>query len=132
MEIECTSPLTIVIHSAFYGHRSLGNEQCPSTDTTECISDELYGFSFSCNGKDLCSLKADGQFFDSPCPAGIDSYIEVEYTCQCEYMSDCPSDTSEKCSSIRKSQPQFENRIMARVYVRSIVGSTMYQKAPFC
>ena len=25
----------------------------------------------------------------------------------------------------------FENRIMARVYVRSITHSTMYQKAPF-
>ena len=33
---------------------------------------------------------------------------------------------------IRESPPQFENRIMARVYVRSITRSTMYQKAPFC
>ena len=33
--------------------------------------------------------------------------------------------------SIRESPPQFENRIMARVYVRSITRSTMYQKAPF-
>ena len=33
---------------------------------------------------------------------------------------------------IRESQPQFENRIMARVYERSIMRSTMYQKAPFC
>ena len=32
---------------------------------------------------------------------------------------------------IRESPPQFENRIMARVYVRSITRSTMYQKAPF-
>ena len=34
--------------------------------------------------------------------------------------------------AIRESPPQFENRIMARVYVRSIMRSTMYQKAPFC
>ena len=33
---------------------------------------------------------------------------------------------------VRESPPQLENRIMARVYVRSIMGSTMYQKAPFC
>ena len=33
---------------------------------------------------------------------------------------------------IRRSPPQFENRIMARVYVRSIMRSTTYQKAPFC
>ena len=33
---------------------------------------------------------------------------------------------------IWESPPQFENRIMARVYVRSIMRSTMYQKAPFC
>ena len=33
---------------------------------------------------------------------------------------------------IRESPPQFENRIMARVYVRSITRSNMYQKAPFC
>ena len=33
---------------------------------------------------------------------------------------------------IRRSPPQFENRIMARVYVRSITRSIMYQKAPFC
>ena len=33
---------------------------------------------------------------------------------------------------IRESLPQFENRIMARVYVRSITRSTMCQKAPFC
>ena len=33
---------------------------------------------------------------------------------------------------IRESPLQFENRIMARVYMRSIMRSTMYQKAPFC
>ena len=33
---------------------------------------------------------------------------------------------------IRESPPQFENRIMARVYVRTITRSTMYQKAPCC
>ena len=33
--------------------------------------------------------------------------------------------------SIRESPLQFENRIMARVYVRSITRSS-YQKAPFC
>ena len=33
---------------------------------------------------------------------------------------------------IRESLPRFENRIMARMYVRSIRRSTMYQKAPFC
>ena len=38
--------------------------------------------------------------------------------------------TSMQC--IRESPPQFENRIMAQVYVRSITHSTMYQKAPFC
>ena len=32
---------------------------------------------------------------------------------------------------IRESPPQFENRIKARVYVRSITHSTIYQKAPF-
>ena len=32
---------------------------------------------------------------------------------------------------IRESPPQLENRIMARVYERSITRSTMYQKAPF-
>ena len=32
---------------------------------------------------------------------------------------------------IMESPPQFENRIKARVYVRSITRSTMYQKAPF-
>ena len=31
---------------------------------------------------------------------------------------------------IRESPPQFENPIMAGVYVRSITRSTMYQKAP--
>ena len=30
--------------------------------------------------------------------------------------------------TIRESPPQFENRIMARVYIRSITRSTMYQK----
>ena len=34
--------------------------------------------------------------------------------------------------NIRESLPQFENQIMARVYVRKITRSTMYQKAPFC
>ena len=34
--------------------------------------------------------------------------------------------------TIRESPPQFENRIMVRVYVRSITRSTMYQKASFC
>ena len=32
---------------------------------------------------------------------------------------------------IRESRPQFENWTMARVYVRSLTCSTMYQKAPF-
>ena len=31
--------------------------------------------------------------------------------------------------TIRESPLQFENRIMARVYVRSITRSTLYQKA---
>ena len=35
-------------------------------------------------------------------------------------------------SHIRESPPQFDNRIRARVYVRRITRSTMYQKAPFC
>ena len=34
-------------------------------------------------------------------------------------------------SSIQESPPKFKNRIMAKVYVRSIARSTMYQKAPF-
>ena len=34
--------------------------------------------------------------------------------------------------AIQESPPQFENQIMARVYVRSIMHSTMNQKAPFC
>ena len=33
---------------------------------------------------------------------------------------------------IRESLSQFENQIMALVFVRSITRSTMYQKAPFC
>ena len=33
---------------------------------------------------------------------------------------------------IQESPPQFENRIMAPVYVRNNTHSTMYQKAPFC
>ena len=33
---------------------------------------------------------------------------------------------------IRESPSQFENRIVPRVYIRSITHSTMYQKAPFC
>ena len=32
---------------------------------------------------------------------------------------------------IWESPPQFENRIMARMYVRSNMHSIMYQKAPF-
>ena len=40
--------------------------------------------------------------------------------------------TKAKMQLIRESPPQFEDRIMARVYVRSIIRSTMYQKAPFC
>ena len=34
--------------------------------------------------------------------------------------------------ALGESPPQLENRIMARVYVRSMMLSTMYQKAPFC
>ena len=33
---------------------------------------------------------------------------------------------------IWESPPQFDNQIMARVYVRIIMRSTMYQKALFC
>ena len=34
---------------------------------------------------------------------------------------------------MRESPPQFENQIiMARVYIKSIMHSTMYQKTPFC
>ena len=32
---------------------------------------------------------------------------------------------------IRENPPQFKNRIMAWVYVRSNIRSTMYQRAPF-
>ena len=37
---------------------------------------------------------------------------------------------SKEC--IRESPPQFDNRIMAQVYVMSIMHSIMYQNAPFC
>ena len=33
---------------------------------------------------------------------------------------------------IRESPSQFKNRILPRVYIRSMTRSTMYQKAPFC
>ena len=42
------------------------------------------------------------------------------------------SDDRNLSSVIQESRPQFQNRIMAPVYVRSITRSTMYQKAPFC
>ena len=43
------------------------------------------------------------------------------------------SNLSAYFSSIRVSPLQFENRIMARVYLRSITRSTMYQTLPpFC
>ena len=34
--------------------------------------------------------------------------------------------------NIRESSAQFENRIKPCVYVRRIMRSTMYEKAPFC
>ena len=33
---------------------------------------------------------------------------------------------------IRESPSQFKNRIMPRVYIKSITHIIMYQKAPFC
>ena len=39
------------------------------------------------------------------------------------------SHTELSCCRIRESPPQFENPLMARMYVRSIVRSTMYQKS---
>ena len=41
-------------------------------------------------------------------------------------------DPNQTAPDIQESPPQFENPIMARVYVRSTTRSTMYQKAPFC
>ena len=38
--------------------------------------------------------------------------------------------SSNTISALRESPSQFENRIMPRVYIRSITRSTMYQKAP--
>ena len=32
----------------------------------------------------------------------------------------------------RESPAQFQNRIMPQLYVRHIIRSTMYEKAPFC
>ena len=42
------------------------------------------------------------------------------------YILDCPA-----LNTFGKVRQKFENRIMARVYVWSIMRSTMYQKAPF-
>ena len=41
-----------------------------------------------------------------------------------------PKQKSRQNWYIRESPSQFENQIMPRVYIRSITGSTMYQKAP--
>ena len=46
------------------------------------------------------------------------------------YQSCADPENSAK-GPIRESPPQFENRIMARVYVRSIMRINMYHKAPF-
>ena len=54
----------------------------------------------------------------------------MERICEKRNKEGLPGSTM-KDSFIQESLPQFENRIMARVYVRSITPSTMYQKAPF-
>ena len=109
--IECPHrPHLIRIHSAVFGNRGLGIEQCPNTDTIDCESDVEYTISDMCNGKDICLFKVTNRYYDDldhPCPTGIHSYLALEYTCECEYISNCPSDTSEKCSGIRESQPQY-------------------------
>ena len=44
----------------------------------------------------------------------------------------CQFNQKVKVHVIWESPPQFENRITAWVYVRSISRNSMYQKAPFC
>ena len=43
-----------------------------------------------------------------------------------------PNATLSPSRPIQESPSQFENRIMTRVYIRSLIGSTMYQNAPLC
>ena len=42
------------------------------------------------------------------------------------------NDSASALGGIQESLPQFKNPLMARGYVRRIMHSTMYQKAPFC
>ena len=56
------------------------------------------------------------------------SFEKIQDVCHGGHIGNC----NETISSIRESPPQFENPIMAQVFVRSITPSTMYQKVPFC
>ena len=72
-----------------------------------------------------------------------DQYVPIQYIS--EYYMEMPQsqvteskketqetqNTDTHTTLIRESPPQLENRIMARVYVRSITRSTMYQKLHF-
>uniref|UniRef100_A0A672HAP9 SUEL-type lectin domain-containing protein n=1 Tax=Salarias fasciatus TaxID=181472 RepID=A0A672HAP9_SALFA len=81
----------ITVKSAYYGRRDrttcsegrpaaqLRNSQCfnPTGKVAE-----------SCDGKTTCIIRASNSVFGDPC-GGTYKYLEVDYTCEREFGSDC-------------------------------------------
>ena len=80
---RCDNGKLILIHTALYGRMSLG--KCISTDLgyIGCKADALQVLDNECSGYSSCEVAATDKSIkpQGGCIEGLQSYLEVEYSC---------------------------------------------------
>uniref|UniRef100_A0A8C6SHM7 SUEL-type lectin domain-containing protein n=1 Tax=Neogobius melanostomus TaxID=47308 RepID=A0A8C6SHM7_9GOBI len=82
----------IRVHAADYGRRNsqtcAAGRPASQLQNVHCLSSTVYilSSSFSCNGRNICSISSSNPVYGDPCP-GTDKYLHLSFYCICERQS---------------------------------------------
>ncbi|KAK5623743.1 hypothetical protein CRENBAI_006753 [Crenichthys baileyi] len=86
--LQCEHGQVIFVYGADYGRRdhTTCSYRRPASQTENVYcSNPTSTVAEICNGKNRCTVRASNSVFGDPC-AGTFKYLEVAYTCECEYL----------------------------------------------
>ncbi|KAL5009573.1 hypothetical protein ScPMuIL_011878 [Solemya velum] len=84
LNLYCDKPQRLAIYNAFFGRSLLGSPDCHTSKPvqTECHSSgALHTVMKRCHGKRECVIEAEDYLFKNHCPAGVQKYLNIIYTC---------------------------------------------------
>ncbi|GFO03488.1 Eva-1 homolog a [Plakobranchus ocellatus] len=84
LEIRCERGHGILVNSAMFGRTPEGNDRCPAykTGAVECLDTRaVYEVRGRCKRKRACTLQANESIFGNPCPADVNKFLTVSYSC---------------------------------------------------